>query len=422
LRTRGHRLVYSNGILALTVVSALLLIVTRARVASLIPLYACTVFTGFTMAGAGMTKYHLTHRIPNHRRHLAVAFATFVASGLVTLIFVVTEFVKGAWLVVVCIPIIVFVLTRTKRRYEEERRVLAEDSTEVATDAPILRRHIVLVLVDSLDLATARAVQLARSLSLSGEVRAVHFVLDHERANAMAHRWNELGRWRIPLELIECPDRRLGRAATEMVSELASNGDTEVTLVLPRRLYPGVANRLLHSNTADRIVSAVSTIENVSATIAPFDVGDHLRRRKRVVRASRQARSPQGVGARFKSLAGETRPARIPSSPEEGNMIPMEGFTPIGEIVYRQRSRICGRVHSVRVQPWSNVQAVECTVVDGSGAVNVVFLGRRSVPGLEVGTKVTAEGMVGKHDGRLAIINPSYELLQPTARENPAVS
>ena len=104
-------------------------------------------------------------------------------------------------------------------------------------------------------------------------------------------------------------------------------------------------------------------------------------------------------------------------------MIPMEGFTQIGELVYRQRSPYRGRVHSVRVQPWSSVQALECTVVDGSGAVNVVFLGRRTVPGLEVGTKLTAEGMVGKHDGRLAIINPSYELLlQPMARENPAVS
>jgi amino acid transporter len=422
LRTRGHRLVYSNGIWALTVVSALLLLVTRARVASLIPLYACTVFTGFTMAGAGMTKYHLTHRGDDYRRHLAVAASTFVASAAVTLIFVVTEFAKGAWLVVVCIPLIVFVLTRTNRRYEEERRVLAEDSAEAGSDTPMLRKHVVLVLVDTLDLATARAVQLARSLSLSGEVRAVHFVLDHDRANAMAQRWNELGRWRIPLELVECPDRRLARAATEMVSELASGGDTEVTLVLPRRLYPGVANRLLHSNTADRIVAAVSTIENVSATIAPFDVGDHLRRRKRTERAARHARAQQGPQSRFRAFTGDTRLARLHSSLEEGKMIPMEGCTPIGELVYRQRSRIRGRVHSVRVQPWSSVQALECTVVDGTGAVNVVFLGRKTIAGLEVGTKITAEGMVGKHDSRLAMINPSYELIQPAARENPAVS
>ncbi|MGH9303823.1 MAG: APC family permease, partial [Acidimicrobiales bacterium] len=278
LRTRGHRLVYSNGIIALAAVSVIVLIVTQAKVATLIPLYACTVFTGFTMAGIGMTKYHLVHRAEDHhRRKLFVAAATFVAAFVTTLIFVVTEFTHGAWLVVVCIPLIVWALTRTHRRYSEERRVLAEDSASASSDVPILRRHIVLVLVDSLDLATARGVQLARSLSLSAEIRAVHFVLDAARAQRMASRWGELGRFRIPLELVECQDRRLTRAATELAAELAADGETEVTLVLPRRIYKGFGNRLLHSNTADRIVAAASAVPNVSATIAPFDVARHLR-------------------------------------------------------------------------------------------------------------------------------------------------
>lgn len=100
----------------------------------------------------------------------------------------------------------------------------------------------------------------------------------------------------------------------------------------------------------------------------------------------------------------------------------MEGATPIGDLVYRRRSRVVGRIRSMRLQPWSGVQALECTLVDGSGAINIVFLGRRTVAGLEVGSKLTAEGMVGKHDGRLAIINPSYELLTPAAEVKPAVS
>lgn len=414
LRTRGHRLVYSNGIVALTVVSGILLAVTRAQVASLIPLYACTVFTGFTMAGAGMTKYHLSHRdAPRHRRNLTVAVATFIASFLVTLTFVVTEFTRGAWLVVICIPLIVFVLTRTNRRYSEERQVLAEDSPFASSDAPLLRHHIVLVLVDTLDLATARAVQLARSLSAAGEVRAVHFVLDKERAMKMARGWAELGRWRIPLELVDCPDRRLGRAATEMAAALASDGETEVTLVLPRRLYKGVANRLLHSNTADRIVAAVSTVPNVSATVAPFDVADHLRRRKEPGSGSFEATLRQ-------KSSGEAK--REHEKP--GRIMAVEGTTPIGELVYRKRSRIAGRIHSMRVQPWSGVSTLECTLVDGSGAVKIVFLGRRTVAGLEIGTKLVVEGMVGKHDGRLAVINPTYDLFEAatTAEDKPEVS
>ena len=84
---------------------------TRARVADLIPLYACTVFTGFTMAGAGMTKYHLGP--PAARgggRNLAVGAHHVRRQRLVTLIFVVTEFTRGAWLVVVMIPLLVFML------------------------------------------------------------------------------------------------------------------------------------------------------------------------------------------------------------------------------------------------------------------------------------------------------------------------
>ena len=409
LRTRGHRLVYSNGIVALTFVSALLLVVTRADVASLIPLYACTVFTGFTMAGAGMTKYHLTHDSPQRRRHLAVAGATFVASAIVTLIFVVTEFTRGAWLVVVCIPLIVLVLSRTHRRYELEKQVLAEDSASAGSDQAVLRKHVVLVLVDTVDLATSRAVQLARSLSSGAEIRAVHFVTDVARARAMARQWREIGRWRIPLELVECSDRRLARAAKEMVAELAADGETEVTLVLPRRLYRGVANKLLHSNTADRIVRAVSTVPNASATIAPFDVAGMLRR---------------ASGQRLRRAGATTSIRRRSSQSDDGavRMAPMSGTTAIGELVYRKRTRITGRVHSLRVQPWTGVEVLECTLVDGTGAVNVVFLGRTSVPGIDIGTQLVVEGMVGRHAGRLAIMNPAYEIIRSSAEDKPAVS
>jgi len=365
------------------------------------------VFTGFTMAGAGMTKYHLGHPGPKRGRSLAVALTTFIASALVTLIFVVTEFTRGAWLVVVMIPLLVFMLTRTHRRYEEEKHVLAEDAAAPSNDdAHILRNHVVLVLVDTLDLATARAIQLARSLAISGEVRAVHFVIDAAHAEQVAAHWGQLGHQQLALELVECPDRRLSRAATELAADLAADGQTEVTLVLPRRLYRGVANRLLHGNTADRIVAAVSTLPHVSATIAPFDVGGLLARRK-------QAAAFAADGA-----AEEVRPRRAPAA-HRAPLAP--GTTPISDLGYRQRARIAGRVRSMRVQPWSGVQTLECTVVDDSGALNVVFLGRRGVPGIELGTQLVAEGMVGRHNGQLAIINPGYELLS-SARERSTAS
>ena len=67
---------------------------------------------------------------------------------------------------------------------------------------------------------------------------------------------------------------------------------------------------------------------------------------------------------------------------------------------------------SIRVQPLADVPTLECVLVDGSGeAITLVFLGRRSIAGLQSGTRLVAEGMVGKHKGKLAIINPAYQLL-----------
>jgi amino acid transporter len=401
LTGRGHRLVYSNGILMLAALSIVLLVVTRANVANLIPLYATTVFTGFTMAGAGMFKYHLNRPGPSQRRGLVLNGLAAGTSGVVTLIFLVTEFSRGAWAVVIVIPLIILTLSRTHRRYESEKSVLAEEVAIKHANSPVLRHKEIVVLVDTVDLATARALQLARSVAAGAQVRVVHFSIDDERADRLRRAWGrlELGE---TLEVIECRDRRLERAVTELAADMATDGETEVLLILPRRASHGAVGRLLHDRTAERIVAAVSPLEHVSATIAPFDVRRLLDVRSRAARASREA-----------VLAC----ASVPEEPETPRREPafdaVAGTTPIHAIEHRQRVRVAGRVHSVSVKPWSGVPTFECVLVDGTGAITVAFLGRREVPGLEPGTKLTVEGAVGSHRGRLAILNPLWEFLEP---------
>ena len=75
----------------------------------------------------------------------------------------------------------------------------------------------------------------------------------------------------VPLTLVDCPDRRLIRATIEMAHGLVVNNQSEVTVLLPRRTYRGIAGRLLHDRTADRIAAAVGKLHHVSATIVPFD-------------------------------------------------------------------------------------------------------------------------------------------------------
>ena len=83
----------------------------------------------------------------------------------------------------------------------------------------------------------------------------------------------------------------------------------------------------------------------------------------------------------------------------------------IDKVRWRERAHVEGRVRSVRVQPWGGVPSLECTLYDESGGLIVVFLGRRGVAGVRPGRRMAVDGMIGAHNGVLAVINPDYELL-----------
>ncbi|MGH8981146.1 MAG: amino acid permease [Acidimicrobiales bacterium] len=405
LTARGHRLVYSNGVLLLAILSIALLVVTRADVANLIPLYATTVFTGFTMAGAGMFKYHLRRSERNRTRGLVVNGLAAATSGVVTLIFVVTEFTRGAWAVVLVIPIIILALSRTHRRYEAEKEVLAEEAAVESAGGRILHRQEVVLLIDRVDLATARALQLARSIAAGSRTRVVHFSIDDERAERLRRAWSQLQLGSTSLEVVECPDRRLERAVTELAADLASDGETEVLLILPRRASHGPVGRLLHDRTADKIVSAVSPLEHVSATVAPFDVQQLLETRSRRARGSKEP-----------VLASTATPLESSERKREPRFVAVPDTAPIGSVEHRQRTRVAGRVRAVTVQSWTGTPTFECVLADGTGAITIAFLGRREIPGIEPGTKLIAEGTVGTHRGQLAILNPLWDFLEPLER------
>ena len=144
-------------------------------------MYAIGVFTGFTMAGAGMVKHHLTHRDEHWRKSVAVNAIAAVVCAVVVVVFAVAEFTQGAWVVVVVMPLLVYALIRTNRQYRAEDAVLEEGAAVQACEAKVLRRHVVVILIDRIDLATARAIQYARTL-MPDDLRAVHFNIDNHRA------------------------------------------------------------------------------------------------------------------------------------------------------------------------------------------------------------------------------------------------
>jgi hypothetical protein len=88
-------------------------------------------------------------------------------------------------------------------------------------------------------------------------------------------------------------------------------------------------------------------------------------------------------------------------------------ISPMGEVHWRTRACVRGAIRSLRIQPWSDIAALECVVVDETGGILLVFLGRRKVAGVELGREIVAEGMVGQSRGYLAMLNPDIELLAP---------
>jgi amino acid transporter len=393
LTRRGHRLVFSTGITVLTVVSIVLLLVTQAKLDNLIALYAIGVFTGFTMAGAGMVKYHLTNHEPHWRRGAAINGTAAVLSFVVLLIFAVTKFREGAWVVVVLMPLGVLVLLRLHRQYVREDEQLEAGASQ-ACEAPVLRHHVVVVLVDRMDLATARAIQYARTLS-PDHLRAVHFAVDPLEATTLEHDWSRLGLSRLPLDIIDCPDRRLARAALELAAQLTRDGDTELTMLLPRRGFAAGWRRLLHDRSADRIAAAVGHLPHVNATIVPFQLSGGW----------------WNKGHDSVHDAAGPRPARSSTRGGEELSDAVSGTTPIGDAQWRQRVRVAGKIKSVRVPSGGATANLECTLVDGTGAILLVFQGRRRIPGISQGARLVAQGMVGAWEGRLAILNPDYELI-----------
>ena len=456
LTKRGHRLVFSSGIITLTVVSLALLLIVGANVNKLIPFYAIGVFTGFSMAGLGMAKFHRTRRAPGWRKHFIISLVGAVYTGLVVLIFAVVKFTEGAWLVVVVFPIMVFVLIRVNREYRMESEVLEKIGSQRgatgAPTAPTYSRRTVLVFVDDYDLATLAGLRYARSLRPTS-MRAVHFVLDNVQAAKLRQDWIR-GNTGVVLDLVDCPDRRLAKAAAEMVLAEANLPGVGVTAVLPRRSYTPLLGRLLHDRTADKIASVVSQIPHAAATIVPFDVRNRVelltaKEREHQNAPSSRPAAPVPEPAEVRSAEvppAETQPAETksreaepiaraeaPLPPELGTAAmvgekdtakynrpaPSHAATPIGGLPKRGRATVEGRVHAVEIRPVERNTVLACEIVDSTGQLTAMFYGRSYIPGFDPGAKVRLTGPVGAHGREVVMINPAYELLGPGRAESP---
>jgi hypothetical protein len=401
LSQRGHRLVFSNGIFFIAGGALVLVIATGASITVLAAIYALTVFIGFALTSAGMTKKSWIASL--HKLNLKVILhgITAVISVLTVAVLASLKFAEGTWVVVIGSPIFVLVMLHFNKQYKREQDALTVSSEQER--ATSIARHDVTVLVDNVDLATIGAIRYARSLK-PRKLSAVHFVIDDRRAEEIQEAWAKSDALDdVTLELIDCPDRRLPNAALEYSLRMTEKQDVELTLLLPRRAYSGFLGRLLHDQTAEEIAAPISQLQRVVATIVPFDVN-------RILSGS----VPQAVRAEAEKVVAKPvafKPVEEVIRDVEPVSHYAENLTPIGEIQWRKRAQVQGRVTSIKSAPRGSAPYLQVEVWDQSGGVTLQFLGRRDIAGLEVGSQIRAEGMVGEEEGSLTILNPSYELL-----------
>lgn len=264
---RGDRLAFSNGIIALAVVAAVLIALFRGETSALIPLYAIGVFVCFTLSQAGMVAHWLRLREPGWQRRALLNGLGAAATAVVSVVQVVTKFTHGAWIVVLIIPVIIVILRRIHRHYDNFAREVAYTG-----QSPLMfLHHTVVVPVNGITRPAAGA--LVYATTISEDVRAVYVAVDPESSEALRHNWDE---WDIGvgLTVLDSPFRSIMRPLVGYVNELVEHGHADlVTIVVPEIVPRSWFGHLLHNKTSLFIRTAFLFRPNVVVTTVPYLIG-----------------------------------------------------------------------------------------------------------------------------------------------------
>jgi amino acid transporter len=245
LAKRGDRLVFSNGILALSVTAGALLVVFHGRVDALVPLFAVGLFTAFTLSQTGMVVHHLHSGEPGARRRAVVNGVGATMTAVVLVVVLVSKFTSGAWIPAVVIPLLVVAFERIHHHYDT---VHAEETVPDSATVKTLSSTIV-VLVDHVNIATMRALAFAESLRPERTV-AVSVALEEGDADRIRAEWAE-HHLDVPLTVVDSPYRDLTWPVLGYIDQLVAEfPGTIVTVVIPELVVQHWWEQILHNHSA----------------------------------------------------------------------------------------------------------------------------------------------------------------------------
>ncbi|MEO8540905.1 MAG: amino acid permease, partial [bacterium] len=276
---RGNRLVFSYGIIVLSLLACLLIVVFNAQTTRLIPLYALGVFIGFTLSQAGMVRHWRHERGPDWKRKAITNGVGATATFIVAVVILLAKFTEGAWLITIVLPIIAYCTWLIGRFYQRVRRNLFVTPEAVLDMAPRGASFVPIVVpVEDINLATVMA--LGAACERSRDVRAVHVRVDPDQPSTVAERWVHQFP-NIPLIVIDSPFRTVADPVANYIQDLAHIAPYEVQVLLPVLEVRHRYERPLVNQSLKRLKTLLSGHRHITLTMFPFFEGSSGRRRPR---------------------------------------------------------------------------------------------------------------------------------------------
>ncbi|MEK6705670.1 MAG: APC family permease [Bdellovibrionota bacterium] len=248
LAMQGDRLVFSNGILILSLLSALLIIVFNASTHALIPLYAVGVFLSFTLSQFGMVRHwHKEHK-PGWVKQAIINAIGGTCTGVVTVVFTVTKFAHGAWIITILIPLFIRMFQIIYRHYLNIGHQLSLVSADPTKYKPEPLKHTVILPVSGMHRGILEALRYAQSIA--GDVRAAYVELESNSARQFQLEWL---RWahNVPLVILKSPYRSVLQPLLDYIDDVKTIEHGEViTILIPEFVTSHWWHGLLHNQTA----------------------------------------------------------------------------------------------------------------------------------------------------------------------------
>jgi amino acid transporter len=452
LRTRGDRLAYSNGILLLSGFAVVLIIAFHASPTRLIQLYIVGVFVSFVCSQTGMIRHwnrNLRGVTESKVRLQMIRSRTINTIGacvtaVVLVIVVVSKFAEGAWIAVAAMAVIWLTMRGIKKHYDSVALELTPN-LDVAVMLP--SSNISIVLVSKLHLPTLRALAYARATK-PARLEAITVAVDEAETLRLQEEWERMN-MPLPLTVVSSPYRDIAQPVVAYVKRLRLESPRDiVTVYIPEYVLGHWWEQVLHNQSALRLKARLLNLRGVVVASVPYQLRsatgapaqraaekiDPLAPRPGPDGAAKPAvtGSPRADGAgpangaagrstlRQRLTAGRDALQAAEVQAEITGITKVGGggtpATPIAESHSGEVVDVAGTLRAVTLRPRGNNMAMEADLWDGTGSINLVWLGRHNIPGIQPGRRIIVHGRLASIKGEPTIYNPSYEL-RPTGGE-----